>query len=333
MAYNVAILGATGAVGEEILAILEERDFPINKLRLLASARSAGKSCSFRGKEIKIEEASPESFKGIDYVFSSAGGKISKELIPHAVKEGAKVIDNTSYFRMEPNVPLVVPEINAGSIKENSGIIANPNCNAIILSLVLGPLNKAYGIEHLFISTYQAASGGGKKMMEELKEESEAVLREEKYERSVSPYRYAFNCFIHNTPLQPDGYVEEEAKVMKELKKILEEPELKVNVNCIRVPVMRAHGEAINVQLKEKTSIAEISKLLEGASGVKVIKADDRGRWPTPVDASGMDDVLVGRIRKDSSRPNSFDIWLVGDQIRKGAALNAVQIGEALIRS
>lgn len=329
--YNVAILGSTGAVGEELLKLLEERNFPVNNLRLLASERSKGKIIKYRNKRITVETAKPDSFKNIDIAFSSASSAISKSLLPYAVKQGAVCIDNTSAFRMEPDVPLIVPEVNSTEIKEKNMIIANPNCNAIIIAAVLGPLERIIGIKRLFISTYQAASGAGKKAMEELVEETKASINGNSFSRSVIPYPYAFNCFIHNTNLNENGYVDEEIKVINELKKILKKPELKVNVNCIRIPVLRAHGEVVNTEFERETSKEEIYKILDKAQGVKVFADRKNNRWPTPLDVSGKNDVFVGRVRKDISADKTFDIWLVGDQIRKGAALNAVQIAEEWI--
>lgn len=289
----------TGAVGVELLTLIEERNFPVNKLELLASARSKGKKITFKGKEITIKEAKSDSFKDIDIVFSSASSKISKELLPYAKKEGAICIDNTSCFRMDSDVPLIVPEVNGFELTKENKIIANPNCNAIIIAVVLGPLEKHFGIKRLFISTYQAASGAGKKAMEELVEETQAVINGIPYERTVIPYPYAFNCFIHNTPIDKNGYVEEEVKIINELKKILNKPSLKVNVNCIRVPVLRAHGEAINLEFEKKVTKKDLYNILGKTPGVKVVADWENNRWPTPLDAAGKDEVLVGRIRED----------------------------------
>jgi aspartate-semialdehyde dehydrogenase len=332
MSNNVAILGATGAVGEELLALLEERQFPVRHLKLLASARSAGKTVRFRGEEIPVEEAGPCSFEKVDIVLSSAGGAVSRDLLPHAVRSGAISIDNTSYFRMDAGVPLVVPEVNAEKIGAHRGIIANPNCNAIILSLVLAPLHRAFGIERVFIASYQASSGAGKRAMEELRAETAAVLAGETYERSVFPQPYAFNCFIHNTKLLENGYVEEEMKVINELKKILGDPGFNANIHCVRVPTLRAHGEALNIRFRREVSPAEVYDLLTRAPGVSIRADWERNQWCTPLDASGKDEVLIGRVRKDISQANTLDMWIVGDQIRKGAALNAVQIAEKIVK-
>jgi len=330
MGYKVAILGSTGAVGEELLALLAERQFPLDELRLLSSKRSAGKHIVFKGRSIIVEQALPSSFAGADIVFSSASASVSRQLIPCAVEAGAVSIDNTSCFRMQRDVPLVVPEVNAERIKDHKGIIANPNCNAIIIALVLAPLHNAYGIKHTFIASYQAASGAGKRAMEELKQETAAFLSGQEFERTVIPYPYAFNCFIHNTKLNANGYVEEELKVINELKKILEDDSLKINIHCIRIPTLRAHGEALNIEFNSPITPEQAYEVLTQAPGIKIEADWEKERFCTPLDASGKDLVLVGRIRKDISKPDSLDVWLLGDQIRKGAALNAVQIAETM---
>jgi aspartate-semialdehyde dehydrogenase len=331
MSINVAVLGATGAVGGELLVLLEERKFPVKNLKLLASGRSAGSKLRFRGEEFPVEEAGPCSFKNVDVVLSSAGGAVSRELLPHAVRDGAVAVDNTSFFRMDPDVPLVVPEVNADRITGHRGIIANPNCNAIILSLVLAPLHREFGVERVHIASYQASSGAGRRAMEELKAETAAVLAGRPYERSVFSQPYAFNCFIHNTRLLDNGYVEEEMKVVNELKKILGDPAFNANIHCVRVPTLRAHGEALNVRFRRDASPEDVRDLLSRAPGVAVMADDERGRWCTPLDAASRDEVLVGRVRRDVSQANTLDLWIVGDQIRKGAALNAVQIAEILV--
>jgi aspartate-semialdehyde dehydrogenase len=333
MGYNVAILGATGVVGEELLALLEERAFPVNNLKLLASGRSAGRRVRFRGEDLPVEEAGPASFAGVDYVLSSAGGAVSRDLLPHAVRAGAVAVDNTSFFRMQEEVPLVVPEVNASKIASHHGIIANPNCNAIILALALAPLHREFGIRRVHIASYQASSGAGKQAMRELREESRAVLDGLAYRRTVFPQPYAFNCFIHNTRLLDNGYVEEEWKVVNELKKILDDPEFRVNIHCVRVPTLRAHAEALNIEFKRDMFPEEVAALLARSPGLRLSADPEHGRWCTPLDASGRDEVLVGRIRRDCSQPRTLDLWLVGDQIRKGAALNAVQIAEELVKA
>jgi len=341
MSRNVAIVGATGAVGQELLSILAQRKFPMDSLKLLASKNSAGKKQTFNGKELTIEELTHDSFKGIDIVLSSAGGSISKEFVPSAVKAGAIVIDNTSYFRMDPNVPLVVPEVNPEDIKKNKGIIANPNCTTIIMSLPLFPLYKAFGLQRVTVATYQAASGAGARAMDELARESVAVVEGNEFNRTVFPYQYAFNLFPHNAPFNdgteakakvkaPKGYCEEEWKMVVETRKIFHDDAIRVAPTCVRVPVLRAHSEAINVQFKKKTSVEEIYAVLSKAPNVVILEDPANNRWPMPIDVSGKDPVFVGRIREDLSQENTFDIWVVGDQIRKGAALNAIQIAELL---
>jgi len=338
---NVAIVGATGAVGQELLSILAERNFPLKSLKLLASARSAGRKIKFNGEDITVQELCHDSFEGIDLVLSSAGGKISKEYMPSAVKAGAVVVDNTSYFRMNPEVPLVVPEINPQDIKKHKGIIANPNCSTIIMLLPLFPLYKAFGIERVQACTYQAASGAGAVAMEELRLESVALADGKPFNRTVIPYQYAFNLFPHNSSYNdgtsekaavhaPTGYCEEEWKMVAETHKIFGDDNLRVNATCVRVPVLRAHSEALNIRLSKKANVAEIYGVLRKAPGVEVLEEPSKNRWPMPIDASGKDPVFVGRVRIDQSQDNTFDIWVVGDQIRKGAALNAIQIAELL---
>jgi len=338
---SVAIAGATGAVGQEFLSILAERNFPLKSLRLLASSRSAGRKIKFKDEEITVQELKHDSFEGIDLVLSSAGGSISKEYMPSAVKAGAVVVDNTSYFRMNPEVPLVIPEINPQDIKKHKGIIANPNCSTIIMLLPIFPLYKAFGIERVQACTYQAASGAGAMAMEELRLESVALAEGKPFKRTVIPYQYAFNLFPHNSSYNdgspektsvhaPNGYCEEEWKMIAETHKIFGDDNLRVNASCVRVPVLRAHSEALNIRLSKKTNVAEIYNVLRSAPGVEILEEPSKNRWPMPIDASGKDPVLVGRIRVDQSQDNAFDMWVVGDQIRKGAALNAVQIAELL---
>jgi aspartate-semialdehyde dehydrogenase len=324
-------MGATGAVGAELLSILDERKFPIGSLRLLASKRSAGSTLDFQGEKIKVEELTHGSFEGIDLVLASAGGSISAEFAPSAVKAGAVVVDNTSKFRMTEGVPLVVPEINAARIRDHKGIIANPNCSTIIMALPVFPLHKAFGVKRVHAATYQAASGAGARAMEELKQETASVLSGKPFQPTVIPHPYAFNIFPHNAPWVPEyGYNEEELKMVKETAKIFETDSVKVHATCVRVPVLRAHSEALNVEFEREVSVEEAMEVLRGAPGVQVLEDAGANRWPMPLDASGKDPVLVGRMRKDRSQPRTLDFWVVGDQIRKGAALNAVQIAEKL---
>jgi aspartate-semialdehyde dehydrogenase len=325
-------MGATGAVGAEFLEILAERKFPIGELRLLASARSAGKTLKFRGESIPVQELTHDSFKGIQLVLASAGGKISKEFVPSAVKAGAVVVDNTSYFRMAEGVPLVVPEINPEDIATHRGIIANPNCSTILMTLPLFPLHQRFRIRRVVAATYQAASGAGAVAMDELRRETAAALEGERFERTVIPHPYAFNLFPHNSPMTDNGYCEEELKMVKETQKIFHDESIRVTATCVRVPVLRAHSEALNVEFEEDPSIEEAYAILRKAPGVEVLEDRAKNRWAMPLDASGKDPVFVGRLRKDLSQPNTLDLWVVGDQIRKGAALNAVQIAEKLFK-
>ncbi|MDB5106501.1 MAG: asd [Fibrobacteres bacterium] len=333
MGIKVAIMGATGAVGTELLDILAERKFPISELRLLASARSAGKTLQFQDEDIKVRELTHDSFKGIDLVLASAGGKISKEFAPSAVKAGAVVVDNTSYFRMTEGVPLVIPEINPEDIFKHKGIIANPNCSTIIMALPLWPLHKRFKIKRVVAATYQAASGAGAVAMDELVSETAAYIQGQDFNRTVIPHPYAFNLFPHNSPMTENGYCEEEIKMVKETRKIFHDDAIRVTATCVRVPVLRAHSEALNVEFEEEPDIEEVYALLRAMEGVEVMEDRANNRWPMPLDASGRDPVLVGRVRKDSSQPKTLDIWVVGDQIRKGAALNAVQIAEKLFKT
>ena len=330
MGIKVAIMGATGAVGTELLGILAERNFPIGELRLLASARSAGKRLKFQGENLMVEELTHDSFRGIELVLASAGGKISKEFAPSAVKAGAVVVDNTSYFRMQEGVPLVIPEINPEDIRAHQGIIANPNCSTIIMALPLWPLHKRFRVKRVVAATYQAASGAGAVAMDELLKETSAVLQGEAFKATVIPHPYAFNLFPHNSPMTQSGYCEEELKMSQETRKIFHDESFRVTATCVRVPVLRAHSEALNIEFEGTPTVEEIYAVLRGAEGVEVLEDRSNNRWPMPLDASGKDPVLVGRVRKDLTQPNTFDLWVVGDQIRKGAALNAVQIAEKL---
>ncbi len=332
MGIKVAIMGATGAVGTELLGILAERKFPVGELRLLASARSAGKTLTYQGESIKIEELTHDSFKGVDLVLASAGGKISKEFAPSAVKAGAVVVDNTSHFRMHEDVPLVIPEINPEDIAKHKGIIANPNCSTIIMALPLFPLHRKFGIKRVVAATYQAASGAGAVAMDELVRETAAHIEGEPFQRSVIPHPYAFNLFPHNSPMTESGYCEEEIKMVKETRKIFHDDAIRVTATCVRVPVLRAHSEALNVEFSRDVSVEQAYEVLRKAEGVEVVEDRAQNRWPMPLDVTGKDPVLAGRVRKDQSQPNTLDIWVVGDQIRKGAALNAVQIAEKLFK-
>jgi aspartate-semialdehyde dehydrogenase len=329
----VAIAGVTGAVGAEFIATMDRRGFPVRKLKPLASARSAGKTIDFRGQKIAIEELNERSFDGVDIALFSAGSGVSKKFAPIAVKAGAVVVDNSSAFRMDPNVPLVIPEINAGRIRDHKGIIANPNCAAITALVPLWPIHQNNRIKRVIIATYQAASGAGAAAMEELVESTRANLNGQVYTPKVMPHPYAFNLFNHNTAVDPEtGYNDEETKVIKETRKIFEDDNIAVGVTCVRVPVLRAHCEAITFECEKPITEAEVRSILATAPGVKIV--DDRAKnyFPMPIDASGQDDVLVGRIRKDLSDASghSISMFVAADQLLKGAALNAIQIAELL---
>jgi aspartate-semialdehyde dehydrogenase len=333
MGIRVAIMGATGAVGQEFLTLLRERRFPVSELRLLASSRSAGKTMRFGEDNVPVQELKHDSFSGIDLVLASAGGSISKEFAPSAVKAGAVVVDNTSYFRMHEDVPLVIPEINAEAMENHKGVIANPNCSTIIMCLPLWPLHKRYGIKRVVVATYQAASGAGAVAMQELVDETRARMENKDFVRTVIPHPYAFNLFPHNSPMTDNGYCEEELKMVKETRKIFGDEDLAITATCVRVPVLRAHSEAINVEFHTPPDVAEAYNIWGATEGMQVLEDREKNRWAMPLDASGKDPVLVGRLRKDISQPNTLDFWAVGDQIRKGAALNALQIAEKLFKT
>src|SRR5215468_3778130 len=329
----IAIAGVTGAVGAEFIATMDKRAFPVRKLKALASARSAGKTIDFRGERIVIEELTERSFDGVDIALFSAGSGPSRKFSPAAVKAGAVVIDNSSAFRMDPNVPLVIPEINGRRIREHKGIIAVPNCSAITALMPLWPIHQQNRIKRVIISTYQAASGAGAAAMEELVESTRANLNGQVFTPKVMPHPYAFNLFNHNTAVDPEtGYNDEETKVIKETRKIFEDDKIAIGVTCVRVPVLRAHCEAITFECEKPITEDLVRALLAVAPGVKIV--DDRAGnyFPMPIDASGQDDVLVGRIRKDLSDPSghSISMFVAADQLLKGAALNAVQIAELL---
>lgn len=330
-AYNVAIMGATGAVGTELLALLEERNFPIKSLKLLASPRSAGKQIGFKGKSLTVEETSAEAFKGVDIVLASAGGSTSKQWAKAIVDAGALMIDNSSAFRMETSVPLVVPEVNPDDAKDHSGIIANPNCTTILMSVALWPLHQIQPIRRVVVATYQSASGAGARAMEEVKQQAQAILDGKTPPTESFPYPLAFNLFPHNSPLNEQGYCEEEMKMVNETRKIFGVSDLRVSATCIRVPVLRAHSEAVNLEFERPFPVAEAREAIAQAKGVTLKEDWEANYFPMPIDASGEDDVLVGRIRQDLSHPNGLELWLCGDQIRKGAALNAVQIAELVV--
>jgi len=331
MPRNYAILGATGAVGLEFLRILEQRRTPIGRLRLLASARSAGKTLPFRGEQLPIEPVGPDSFKGIDIGLFSAGASISREWAPVAVKAGARVVDNSSAFRMEPGIPLVIPEINPQAIG-SAPILANPNCSTIIMNMVVWPLHRVRRVQRIVVSTYQAASGAGQQAMLELQDHSRDVLDGKAVSPKVLPHRLAFNLFSHNSAVGADGYNVEESKMILETRKIFNEPDLLITATCVRVPVLRAHSESINLTFEQPIDESLVRDLLSSAPGVKIVDDRKANYFPMPIDASGQDDCLVGRIRRDVSQPDGrgIELFVCGDQLRKGAALNAVQIAELI---
>lgn len=325
---DIAIVGATGAVGKEMLRVLEKRHFPVGKLRCFASPRSLGKCVEFRGEKIELEILKPGCFKGSEIVLFSAGKKVSLEYAPQAVKEGAFVVDNSSAFRSDPHVPLVIPEINPHAFEKHEGIVSCPNCTTAIMLMALAPLHRKFRIKRVVAATYQAASGAGAQAMEELIEETRALLEQEPYTRSVMPFPYAFNLFPHNSALNADGYVEEEMKLVNESRKILEDPSIQITATCVRVPVLRAHSIALNVEFHNKITKDQAYEILQEAKGLEILEDRKSNRFPMPLDASGKDQVLCGRIREDKTQPNTLELWVVGDQLLKGAALNAVQLAE-----
>jgi len=329
---NVAVLGSSGAVGQELLFLLEERHFPVAELKLLASARSAGQTQIWNGHTLTVEEVTAQSFEGVDLVLASAGGSVSKHWREAITSAGAVMVDNSSAFRMEKGVPLVVPEVNPEAAFEHQGVIANPNCTTILLTLALAPLAAQRPMRRVVVSTYQSASGAGARAMEELKTLSQTVLDGGTPQGEVLPYSLAFNLFLHNSPLQENSYCEEEMKMVNETRKIMGLPDLRFTATCVRVPVLRAHSEAVNVEFDQPFPVDEARQLLSQAAGVELIEDAAANRFPMPTDVTGRDPVAVGRIRQDISDPNSLELWLCGDQIRKGAALNAVQIAELLIQ-
>ena len=324
------MLGATGAVGQELLALLEERRFPVAELLPLASPRSAGQELSWQGASLTVQPVQAGCFTGVDLVLASAGGSVSRAWAPEAVAAGAVVIDNSSAFRLDPDVPLVVPEVNPEAAFRHRGVIANPNCTTILLTVALAPLAARRPIRRVVISTYQSASGAGARAMEELRQLSRTVLDGGEPVSSVLPHSLAFNLFLHNSPLKPSGYCEEELKMLNETRKIMELPDLRLSATCVRVPVLRAHSEAVNIEFSEPFPVEEARALLAVAPGVELIEDFGANRFPMPTDVTGRDPVAVGRIRQDLSEPNALELWLCGDQIRKGAALNAIQIAELL---
>jgi aspartate-semialdehyde dehydrogenase len=332
--YNVAVVGATGAVGEQMREVLEEREFPVGELRLLASERSAGQFLTFQQKQIRVEILAEDSFKDIDIGLFSAGGGVSAKFAPIAVKAGAVVIDNTSHFRMEQDVPLVVPEVNAEEIAgyKTRGIIANPNCSTIQMVVALKPIHEAARIKRIVVSTYQSVSGAGRRAMEELSQQVAALFNGKEIEKVKFPHQIAFNCIPHIDSFEPNGYTKEEMKMINETRKILNEPSLPVTATTVRVPVFCSHSESINVETERKLTAKQAKALLRESPGIIVADEPESAVYPMAIDAVGTDATFVGRIRDDASVPNGLNLWVVADNLRKGAALNAVQIAEILIR-
>ena len=328
---RVAVLGSSGAVGSELIKILEERNFPISELILLSSSRSAGRKIIWKNKEHTIKEVNEKSFENVDLVFASAGGSISKKWLSTIKNQNSILIDNSSAFRLDDSVPLVVPEVNPGDVFNHNGVISNPNCTTILLSLVLAPLNSISQIKRIIVSTYQSASGAGQQAMEELMLLTAKSLEGNPQEPKILPYSLAFNLFLHNSPMQQNNYCEEEMKMINETRKILSNPSLKLSATCVRVPIPRAHSESVNIEFSRPIKPHEAILKLEESKGIDLIEDYQTNRFPMPEDVQQKDNIAVGRIRTDLSNPNALELWLCGDQIRKGAALNAVQIAEILL--
>ena len=327
----IAIMGATGAVGEELRLILGQRGFPVGALKLLASSRSAGKQLEFGGEKLTVEELKPESFEGVDIVLASAGATVSKKFAPEAVKRGAVVVDNTSAFRMDPDIPLVVPEVNPHAIKRHNGIIANPNCSTIQMVVALKPLHDVAKIKRVVVSTYQAVSGTGTKAIVELQEQTRALLKDEEYPPDVYPYQIAFNALPHIDVFLENAYTKEEMKMVNETRKIMEDDSIKVTATAVRIPVFRGHSEAVNIEFESEMTPDQAREILSKAPGIKVVDDPSKPTYPLAIDCDGLDDTFVGRIRADDTVPYGLNLWVVSDNLRKGAALNTIQIAEHLI--
>ena len=332
--YNVAVVGATGAVGEQMREVLEEREFPVGELRLLASERSAGQFLPFRNKRVRVDILHEDSFEGIDIGLFSAGGSVSAKFAPAAVNAGAVVVDNTACFRMEPDVPLVVPEVNAAEITDykKRGVIANPNCSTIQMVVALKPIHDAARIKRVVVSTYQSTSGAGRQAMEELSQQVAALFNGRELKMEKFPHQIAFNCIPQIDVFMDGGYTKEELKMINETRKILGEPSLPVTATTVRVPVFCGHSESLNVETEKKLTAADVKAVLREAPGIIVADEPENNVYPMAIDAVGKDAIYVGRIREDNSIPNGINLWIVADNLRKGAALNAVQIAEILIR-
>lgn len=338
--YHLAVMGATGAVGQQILKTLENRDFPIKKLTLLSSARSAGTEIEFKGQKITVQEAVPEAFEGVDIALFSAGGSISEKFAPEAVKRGAIVVDNTSAFRMDPEVPLVVPEVNEEAILKHNGIIANPNCSTIQMVAALEPIRQEYGLKKVIVSTYQAVSGAGAAAINEMKDQATAILNEQEFSPEILPvggadkhFQIAFNVIPQIDQFAANGYTLEEMKMINETKKIMEMPELKVAATCVRLPVETGHSESVYIELdRNDVKVTDIQQILSVAPGLTVQDEPENQLYPMPAMAAGKEDVFIGRIRKDLDEDTGFHMWIVSDNLIKGAALNTIQIAESLIK-
>ena len=338
--FHVAVVGATGAVGQQIIKTLENREFPISQLSLLSSARSAGIKVQVNGTEYTVQEAKPESFKGVDIALFSAGGSVSKELAPHAVKHGAIVVDNTSAFRMDENVPLVVPEVNEKDLLKHNGIIANPNCSTIQMVVALEPIRKKDGLNKIIVSTYQAVSGSGVVAVKELEEQTQSILNGEEFEPSILPvkgdkkhYQIAFNAIPQIDLFQENGFTYEEMKMINETKKIMHEPKLSVAATCVRIPIAVGHSESVYIKVdKAGVSAEDLKNILKDAPGVVLQDDPNNQVYPMPADCVGSNDVFVGRIRKDLDVEKGFHLWVVSDNLLKGAAWNSVQIAESLVK-
>jgi len=333
MSWNVAVAGVTGAVGQEFLRLLDERNFPGANYKFLASVRSAGKEITFKGQQYSVEELTENSFEDVDIALFSAGGAVSKKFAPIAAGKGTIVVDNSSAFRMEDDVPLVIPEINPETIWQHKGIIANPNCSTIIGITPVWPLHQTNRVKRMVVSTYQAVSGAGWQAMEELKTQARAVLDGKEPDPKAFRHPCAFNVFSHDSKVGPNGYNVEEMKLVHETHKIFHDYDIGITATCIRVPVLRAHCESINLEFENPMEVERVVDLLHQAPGIRVIDDPENNYFPMPLDASGQDDILVGRIRQDVSLPDKrgINIWVAGDQLLKGAALNAIQIAELLI--
>lgn len=332
--FNVAVAGATGAVGNQMITCLDERDFPVKEITFLASSRSAGKKLKFRGDQVVVQEMTEDSFEGIDIALFSAGGSTSERFAPFAARAGCVVIDNSSAWRMDPDVPLIVPEVNPHAIARytNKGIIANPNCSTIQMVVPLAPIHRQAGIKRIVVSTYQAVSGTGKKAIDELFNQTHAMINFLDYKTEVYPHRIAFNCLPHIDVFLDNGYTKEEMKMVHETRKILEDDTIGVTATTVRVPVFFGHSESVNIETHKKMTPAEVKELMEKSPGIKLVDDPSKNVYPLAINAAGIDDTLVGRIREDESIENGINMWIAADNIRKGAATNAVQIAELLAK-